>query len=84
MGQVTIGSTTDQPTPGIPPQYAQFTKVFSEEESHKFPPVRVWDHAIELKQGAPATIPGKIYSLSQTEQEETQEFIKGHLKRGTI
>jgi hypothetical protein len=39
---------------------------------------------IELKQGAPATIPGKIYSLSQTEQEETWEFIKGHLKRGTI
>jgi hypothetical protein len=39
---------------------------------------------IELKPRAPATIPGKIYSLSQTEQEETHKFIKGHLKRGTI
>jgi hypothetical protein len=84
MGQVTIRLTIDQPTPGIPPQYAQFTKVFSKEESHKFPPIQVWDHTIELKQGVPATIPGKIYSLSQAKQEETQEFIKGHLKRGTI
>jgi hypothetical protein len=84
MGRITIGATSSQTTPGVPTQYAQFTKVFSEEESHNFPPVRIWDHAIELKPGAPATIPGKIYSLSQTEQEETHEFIKGHLKRGTI
>jgi hypothetical protein len=84
MGRVTIGAASNQPVPGVPLQYAQFTKVFSEEESHNFPPVRIWDHAIELKPGALATIPGKIYSLSQTEQEETHEFIEGHLKRGMI
>jgi Reverse transcriptase (RNA-dependent DNA polymerase)/RNase H-like domain found in reverse transcriptase len=84
MGRITIGAISSQTTLGVPTQYTQFTKVFSEEESHNFPPVRIWDHAIELKPGAPATIPGKIYSLSQTEQEETHEFIKGHLKRGTI
>jgi hypothetical protein len=68
----------------VPPQYAQFTKVFSEEESHKFPPSRPWDHAIDLKPRAPVTLPAKIYPLSQAEQEETRTTIKGHLERGTI
>jgi hypothetical protein len=80
MGRITIGATTDQMVPGVPTQYAQFTKVFSKEESHNFLPVHIWDHAIELKPGTPATIPRKIYSLLQTEQDETHEFIKGYLK----
>jgi hypothetical protein len=84
MGRITIRVANDQTVPGVPTQYAQFTKVFSKEESHNFPPMCIWDHAIKLKPNAPATIPGKIYSLSQTEQEETHKFIKGHLKRGTI
>jgi hypothetical protein len=80
IGRITIGAATDQTMSGVPAQYAQFTKVFSEEESHNFPPVCIWNHAIKLKPGTPATIPGKIYSLLQTKQEETHEFIKGHLK----
>jgi hypothetical protein len=84
MGRITVGAATNQAMPGVPTQYMQFTKVFSKEESHNFPPVCIWDHTIELKPGTPATIPGKIYSLSQTKQEETHEFIKGHLKQGTI
>ncbi len=35
----------------IPPEYQEYTKVFSEEESKQYPPKRVWDHAIELKEG---------------------------------
>ena len=62
-------------------QYQQFTKVFSEEASHEFPPARVWDHAIELKPDAPAMLPGKIYPLSQTELQELQKFVDEHLKR---
>jgi hypothetical protein len=76
MGRITVGTATDQTVPGVPKQYAQFTKVFSEEESHNFPPVRIWDHAIELKPGAPATIPGKIYSLLQTEQRKPMNSSK--------
>ena len=68
----------------IPQPYRQFTKVFSEEASHEFPPAQVWDHAIELKSDAPATLPGKIYPLSQTELQELQKFVDEHLKRGTI
>ena len=44
----------------------------------------MWDHAIELKKGAPATIPGKIYALMQVEQETLTKFIDEHLKKGYI
>ena len=40
----------------IPEEYQRHSKVFSEEESHQFPPSRPWDHAIELKEGVPEAI----------------------------
>jgi hypothetical protein len=40
----------------IPPQYKQYAKVFSEEELKRLPPERPWDHAIDLKEGAPSTL----------------------------
>jgi Reverse transcriptase (RNA-dependent DNA polymerase) len=70
--------------PNIPNQYYSFSRVFSEEASHEFPPSRPWDHAIELKPGAPAALPGKLIPLSQAEQEELRKFVKEHMKRGTI
>ena len=33
-------------TTTLPTQYQKFAKVFSEEESNRFPPSRPWDHAI--------------------------------------
>ena len=72
------------PQSKIPIPYQQFTKVFSKEASHEFPPMQVWDHMIELKLGAPATLPGKIYPLSQVELQELQKFVNKHLKQGTI
>jgi hypothetical protein len=61
--------------PGIPPQYAHFTRVFSEEASHKFPPSRIWDHVIELKPGAPATLPFRLIFLSQPEIQELRKLL---------
>src|SRR5487761_513297 len=75
---------TTEAIPTIPPQYASFTKVFSEEASHQFPPSCIWDHAIELKPGAPSTLPGQLIRLCQAEQQELRKFIQEHLKRGTI
>src|SRR5487761_687860 len=71
-------------TAPIPPQYLEFTKVFREEASHSFPPSRIWDHAIELKPGAPSTLPGRLIRLCQAEQQELSKFIQEHLKRKTI
>jgi len=68
----------------IPNQYRQYSRVFSEEASHEFPPSRLWDHAIELKPGAPASLPGKLIPLSQPELAELRKFVKEHLGRGTI
>jgi hypothetical protein len=61
-----------------------YSRVFSKEASHEFPPSQPWDHAIELKPGAPAALPGKLIPLSQAEQGELQKFIKEHTARGTI
>jgi hypothetical protein len=68
----------------IPTPYQMYSRVFSEEASHEFPPSRPWDHAIELKPGAPAALPGKLIPLSQAELTELQSFIKEHMARGTI
>jgi hypothetical protein len=61
-----------------------YSRVFSEEASHEFPPSRPWDHTIELKPGAPAALPGKLIPLSQAEQMELWSFVKEHSARGTI
>src|SRR5712672_371109 len=68
----------------IPPAYQRHHKVFSEEAEQRFPEVRIWDHAIELKPGAPSTLPGKIYALSQLELQELAKFIEEHLAKGYI
>jgi len=68
----------------IPAEYKRHHKVFSEEAAQRFPESRIWDHAIELKPGAPSTLPGKIYALSQLELQELAKFVKEHLAKGYI
>jgi hypothetical protein len=41
-------------------------------------------HAIDLKTDAPSSLPGKVYSLTQSEQHTLQEFVKEHLEKGYI
>jgi len=65
-------------------QYQTFADIFSDKESKKFPLKRPWDHKIELKPGAPATLISKTIKLSTSEQQELQTFIDEHLERGTI
>ena len=68
----------------LPEHYQKHAHVFSEQEAQRFPGPRLWDHAIELKKDAPATLPGKIYALTQDEQKALQEFIKEHVQKGYI
>ena len=68
----------------LPEHYKRHAHVFSEQEAQRFPGPRLWDHAIELKKDAPATLPGKIYALTQDEQKALQEFIKEHVQKGYI
>ena len=60
----------------IPAKYYFHLSVFSEEASHRFPEPCIWDHAIKLKPGAPSSIPGKVYQLTQDEQKALLKFIQ--------
>jgi hypothetical protein len=68
----------------IPQEYWRHAHVFSEKELKHFPPSHEWDHVIELKEGHPEHMPGKIYALTQMEQAALSEFLKEHLNKGYI
>ena len=68
----------------IPAKYHHHLSVFSEEASHRFPEPRIWDHAIELKPGAPSSISGKVYQLTQDEQKALLEFVWEQQEKGYI
>ena len=68
----------------IPKEYQRHSKVFSEEESHRFPPSRPWDHAIELKEGVPEAINCKIIPTTREEDEALKKFINEQLEKGYI
>src|SRR5258708_1142188 len=72
------------PIGGIPPKYQRHSKVFSEKESQRLPQHTIWDHAIELLPGAPASLPGRLLPLTQSEITEAQKFVAEHLKKETI
>ena len=65
-------------------EYQQHSKVFSEEESHRFPPPRPWDHAIDLKEGAPEAINCKIIPTTMEEDEALKKFLKEQSEKGYI
>ena len=68
----------------IPPQYAKFKCLFSEEASHHFPPKCAWDHAIEFKPDALDIIDCKVYLMMQMEDKVLKDFIKEQHTKGYI
>ena len=68
----------------VPAYYHKHAKVFSEEAAHRFPESHEWDHAINLKPGAPNTMDCKVYPLSPTEDIALQKFIAENLEKGYI
>src|SRR5712672_712892 len=81
----TLAEENNKPHPDpIPAEYRRHHKVFSEEAAQHFLEPRIWDHVIKLKPGAPSTLPGKIYALSQLELQELAKFVKEHLAKGYI
>ena len=68
----------------IPKEYQQHWKVFSKEESCCFPPSRVWDHAIDLKEGAPPKIDCKLIPMTLGKDKALWEFLAEQTKKGYI
>src|SRR6266702_3936088 len=60
----------------VPEEYRGHARTFNEKESHRFPPARPWDHAIELLPEAPKAFDCKIYPMARGEEESLREFIK--------
>jgi len=68
----------------VPEEYRRHKQTFSEKESHRFPPERTWDHAINLLPDAPKAINCKIYPMARGEEDSLHEFIKEQLEKGYI
>ena len=64
-------------------EYKRHTKVFSEEESKRFPPERE-DMSIKFKDDAPASINCKVYPLTRAERDLLQKFLATELELGWI
>ncbi len=68
----------------VPKEYHQFAKIFSEQESKRFPPKRAWDHAIEFKKDAPDAVDCKVYPMNRIEDDAVQKFLCEELEKGYI
>jgi hypothetical protein len=79
------GDTPDETTSkAIPEEYRRHGKVFSKTSSQQLPKPTIWDHAIKLLPGAPATLPECLLPLNQIEKDEIHKFVQDHLKQGTV
>jgi len=59
----------------VPEKFHKWIKVFRKKQSERILVRKVWDHAIDMKEGF---VPrkGKVYPLSREEREEVCEFIQ--------
>jgi len=67
----------------VPEKFHRWIKVFGKKQSERMPTRKLWDHAIEVKEGFMPR-KGKVYLLSREEREEVQEFVKEQLRKGYI
>jgi len=67
----------------VPERFHQWIKVLGKKQSERMPTRKLWDHAIDVKEGF---VPrkGKVYLLSREEKGEVHEFIQEQLRKGYI
>jgi transposase InsO family protein len=71
--------------PMIPPEYAEYSHVFSKAESDILPPHRSYDHKIELEgEGEKALKYSPLYKMSAEELEAIKQYITENLDKGFI
>ncbi len=59
----------------VPEKFHRWIKVFGKKQSERMPTRKLWDHAIDVKEGFMPR-KGKVYPLSREEREEMREFVK--------
>jgi len=77
-------STSTPPVPDtVPPEYHNYTDVFSKAKASELPPHRDYDLKIDLEEGTSPPL-GTLYSLSPVELSALRNFIDENLKTGFI
>jgi len=67
----------------VPEQFHRWIKVFGKKQSERMPTWKIWDHAIDMKEGF-VLRKEKVYPLSREEREEVRKFIQEQLRKGYI
>jgi hypothetical protein len=68
----------------LPPEYQEFAQLFNDEVADRFPPSREWDHAIDLKPGAPDALDCKVYPMTRDEDTALEKFLYEMVAKGYI
>ena len=67
----------------LPPQYADFIDIFSEEEACALPPHQTYNHVIQLE--LDTKVPwGPLYNMSELELKVLHDYIDDMLQKGFI
>ena len=67
----------------VPERFHKWIKMFGKKQSERMPMRKLWDHAIDVKEGFMPR-KGKVYPLSREEREKVREFVKKQLRKGYI
>ena len=67
----------------VPEKFHKWIRVFGKKQSERMPTRKLWDHAIDVKEGIMLQ-KKKVYPLSREEKEEVKEFVKEQLRKGYI
>jgi hypothetical protein len=68
----------------LPKEYQEFARLFNDKAADRFPPEREWDHAIDLKPGAPDSLDCKIYPMTMDEDAALGKFLDKMVAKGYI
>ncbi|TQV90502.1 retrovirus polyprotein [Cordyceps javanica] len=75
--------TNLDPKAKLPIEYHEFLDVFSRKEADKLPPHRLYDHSVQLKEGAEPPF-GPLYDMSRDELLVLREYLEENLGKGFI
>ena len=67
----------------VPEKFHEWIKVFGKKQLERMPTRKLWNHAIDVKEGFMPR-KRKMYLLSREEREEVREFVKEQLRKGYI
>jgi hypothetical protein len=82
--ELAIQAGEQQTEAQLPLEYQEFARLFSDEAADRFPPSREWDHAIDLKPGAPDALDCKVYPMTRDEDTVLERFLDEMVAKGYI